>query len=86
MTNRDEVRIERKPEVLARTGLARSTLQHRIKNGLFVPPISLGGDRAVGWPSHEVTAVISAMIAGRSPDDIRTLVSSLIEKRQEAVA
>ena len=86
MSNRDDIRIERKPEVLARTGLARSTLHHRIKNGLFVPPVSLGGDRAVGWPSHEVTAVITAMVAGRSPDDIRTLVSSLIEKRQEMAA
>ena len=86
MSTKDPIRIERKPEVTARTGIARSTLYNRIKNGLFVPPISLGGDRAVGWPSHEVTAVISAMIAGRSPDEIRTLVSSLIEKRQEVAA
>jgi len=62
--NTRTLRIERKAEVVNRTGLPATTLQDRISLGLFPRPIQLGG-RTVGWPSHEVDAVIAAMLAGR---------------------
>ena len=46
-------RILRLSEVLARTGLARSTIYLRIAQGSFPKPISLG-PRAVGWIEAEV--------------------------------
>jgi prophage regulatory protein len=73
--------IERKPEVLKRTGYSNSTLYARVNQGLFVPPISLGC-RAVGWPDHETTAILQAMVSGTPPNGIKQLVSSLIEARQ----
>ena len=76
------LRIERKPEVLDRTGFSRSTLYTRINQGLFVPPISLGA-RAVGWPQHEVSLIISAMIASTPSEDIKTLVINLLQTRSE---
>ena len=47
------VRFLRLPEVLARTGLSRSTIYVRLEQGLFPRPVSLGG-RAVGWIESEV--------------------------------
>lgn len=46
-------RIIRRKEVETRTGLARSTIYQRIKEGSFPPPISLGS-KAVGWVESEI--------------------------------
>ena len=48
-----QVRFLRLPEVMARTGLSRSTIYVRLEQGLFPRPVSLGG-RAVGWIESEV--------------------------------
>ena len=45
--------IIRLPAVMARTGLARSTIYHMLGRDLFPRPISLG-ERAVGWLASEV--------------------------------
>ena len=47
------MRSLRLPEVLARTGLSRSTIYVRLDQGRFPRPVSLGG-RAVGWIEAEV--------------------------------
>ena len=39
--------------VTSRTGLSRSTIYLRVKEGSFPTPISLG-DRAVGWIDSEI--------------------------------
>ena len=48
-----QVRFLRLPEVLARTGLSRSTIYVRLDQGRFPRPVSLGA-RAVGWIEAEV--------------------------------
>ena len=48
-----QVRFLRLPEVLARTGLSRSTIYVRLDQGRFPRPVSLGA-RAVGWVEAEV--------------------------------
>lgn len=55
------ITILRAPEVRKRTGLSRSTLYLKIKNGEFLPSISLG-DRAVGWSSAEIDDWITVCI------------------------
>ena len=45
--------ILRLPEVIARTGLSRSTIYLRMKHNAFPPRISLGG-RAVGWLDEDI--------------------------------
>jgi len=79
-----QLKLERKPDVLSRTGFSRSTLHTRIEEGLFVPPISLGS-RAVAFFELETNTVIAAMIAGKSKDEIKELVKSLVAQRQELV-
>jgi prophage regulatory protein len=76
------IQIIRRPDVLANTGFSKSTLYNRIKNGVFPPPISLGS-RAVGFVQSECDAVINSMIAGQSPEQIKSLVVDLIQQRQK---
>jgi len=76
--------IIRKPEVLRQTGFSRSTLHTRIKQQRFVSPIPLG-ERAVGFVASEVNSCVAAMIAGKSQDEMKALVASLIEQRKTAL-
>ncbi|NVJ62195.1 MAG: AlpA family phage regulatory protein [Gammaproteobacteria bacterium] len=80
MTIRKFYQLIRRPDVLQLTARSKSALQLDEKNGLFVPPISIGA-RAVAYIKHEVEAVIDARIQGKPEDDIRELVSTLIEAR-----
>ena len=75
-----QLRIQRKAEVARQLGICLTTLRTRIIDGLYPPPISLGA-RAVGWLSCETNAVIAAIAAGQSDDDIRELVKSLVARR-----
>lgn len=84
MNKRPQLKIERKPEVLARTGFSRSTLHSRIKEGLFTPPIRLG-ERAVGWPDSDTTAILLALIAGKSKAELQEIVKDLIEQRKDSM-
>jgi len=74
------LQVERKPAVLQRIGLSRSTLNSKIKEGLWCPPISLGA-RAVGFLEHETDELIAAHIRGCSPDQLRELVKNLVAER-----
>lgn len=75
--------ILRLPDVLRRNGMSRSTIYARIANGEFPAPVSIG-TRAVGWPAHEIDAIINARIAGKSDDEIRSLVAKLEDARKAA--
>jgi prophage regulatory protein len=56
-----ETSILRLPQVKQRTGLSRSTIYARIKEGRFNAPISLGA-RAVGWLASDVDAFIASCV------------------------
>lgn len=51
----EQIRILRRPQVLARTGLSRSTIYALIVDGKFPQPVQLGL-RAVGWREGDVEA------------------------------
>src|SRR4030095_1556448 len=76
-----ELTILRRKQVQAHTGYSRSTIYLRITQGLWTRPIPIGS-RAVGWPAREVATLNAARIAGRSNDEIRTLVERLEAERQ----
>jgi prophage regulatory protein len=73
--------ILRLPAVKAESGVSRSTLYLRIQQGLWPKPVRLGL-RSVGWPAGEVSAINSARIAGKTDDEIRTLVIKLEAARK----
>ena len=62
-----QVRFLRLPEVLARTGLSRSTIYVRLEQGRFPRPVSLGA-RAVGWIEAEVDEWMRARITASRRD------------------
>ena len=74
--------ILRRRQVETATGYSRSTIYLRISQGLWPKPVAIG-PRAVGWPAGEVAAVNSARIAGKSEEEIRTLVAQLERERRE---
>jgi prophage regulatory protein len=57
-------RLLRRPEVEARVGLRVSAIYEKISRGLFPKPVKLG-DRAVGWPEHEIDAWVEERLAAR---------------------
>lgn len=73
--------ILRLPVVKYESGLSRSTIYLRITQGLWTKPVSLG-PRAVGWPSSDVAAINVARIAGKTDEEIRTLVLRLEAARK----
>lgn len=72
------------PRVLELTAKSRSTTYNDIKEGLMTQPVKIGGEnsQSVAWPEHEIHAINAARIAGKSNDEIRRLVSSLMADRQ----
>jgi len=73
----------RLPAVIAESGLSRSTIYDRIKEGLWPKQVSLG-ERASGWPASEVAALNAARIASKSVEEIRQLVVRLATARKPA--
>ncbi len=52
-------RMLRPPEVMARTGLSRTTLWRRVRAGTFPPPTELGAN-AIGWPASAISAWLTS--------------------------
>ena len=59
--------ILRLPEVIARTGLSRSSIYLRIAQNAFPHSVSLGG-RAVGWVEHDIETWLEEKIAASRVD------------------
>lgn len=57
-------RILRLQAVMERVGYSRTQIYEKVKNGTFPRQVKLG-DRAVGWPEHEIEAFLSKRIAAR---------------------
>tara|TARA_R110001583_G_scaffold102172_1_gene248796 strand:- start:200 stop:463 length:264 start_codon:yes stop_codon:yes gene_type:complete len=77
-----QITIKRKSEVIARLGIGRSTLQSRINEGIFPPPITLGG-RSIGWLEHEVNEAIAALVLNQSHSEIKNHVTKIVGRRTE---
>jgi len=56
--------IIRLPQVIARTGLSRSSIYAKIAIGQFPEPVRLGS-RSVGWLEREVAAWAAERVAER---------------------
>jgi prophage regulatory protein len=73
--------ILRMPAVKAETGhRSHASIYTAVREGLFTKPVAIG-ERAVGWPHHEVSAINSARIAGKTKHELRELVGRLHAQR-----
>ena len=61
-------KLLRLPDVIAATGLSRSSLYSRIQTGSFPAPVKIGL-RASAWPANEVASWIEARIRARDAGD-----------------
>jgi len=77
--------ILRIPVVLRLRGRSRSGHYLDIQQGLFPHPVKIGL-RAAGHPEHEVEAINTARIAGKSDEEIRALVLKLEADRKAAAS
>ena len=59
----NELCVERRKQVLKRTGLSHSHFYKLIELGLWIRPFKLNA-RAVGWFVHETDALITARTGG----------------------
>jgi prophage regulatory protein len=66
------VEILRRPQVEARTGLSRSTIYERMRQGTFPSPVSLGS-KAVGWLANEIDDWLDQRIKGSRPSGSRSI-------------
>ncbi|EHU4841207.1 AlpA family phage regulatory protein [Vibrio parahaemolyticus] len=74
----NQLKIEKKADVLKRVGLSQATLHRRINDGTFPPAVQLG-PKAVGFMSHEVDAFLIACAIG---EDKKRVVAELLAQRQ----
>ncbi len=73
--------ILRMTAVKAETGHAsHASVYTAVHDGTFTVPVPIG-QRAVGWPDHEVKEIIQARIRGDSAEQIRALVNKLHDAR-----
>ncbi len=69
--------ILRMPAIKAETGHAsHASVYSAIHEGLFTVPVAIGA-RSVGWPDNEIKALNAARISGKTPEQIRELVTKL---------
>lgn len=64
------------------TALARSTFYAYIAQGLLPPPIKIG-KRSSAWLVSEIVAINKARILGKSNEEIKALVRSLVAARSQ---
>lgn len=74
-----QVRLETVKAMLG--GVSTSALYADMAKGVFPRGISISR-RMVVWPLDEVERISAARIAGKSPDEIRSLVVALTEARK----
>lgn len=78
-------RLLRLPDVMSITGYRVTSVYARVKTGLLTPPVKIT-PRSSAWPESEIFAVNTAVIAGKSEDEIRHLVAQLVAERTQAAA
>ena len=74
----------RRPTKLSLTGRSKSSNYNDEKEGLCIPPISIGA-RSIAYVRQEVEAVIQARIEGKSTEQIKAIVLELINQRTKSV-
>jgi len=77
------MRMLRIADVCAVTGHMRTQVYAGVKAGLLPKGVPLGVGRAVAWPDTELEAINRARVAGKSNDEIRSLVKALEAQRTE---
>lgn len=74
--------VERRKQVLKRTGLSHSHFYKLMELGLWIRPFKLNA-RAVGWFVHETDALITARTGGATTAQIMAIIKRLQAERDK---
>ena len=75
------------PKVSSITGRSRSKIYADMKAQIFPSPVRLGTRSvAIVQVDHEISAWVQAKIAGKTDDELKALVASLVAARQTSVS
>ena len=80
--NQSAIRLLRLPAVLDVRACKSSKHHADVAARLWTRPIKCG-PKFSAWPEHECAALNAAVIAGKTPDEIRALVERLEADRQK---
>jgi prophage regulatory protein len=64
--------------------ISRTSFLNGVKTGKYTKPIRLSA-RTVAWPSFEIDSINTALIAGKSDEEIKKLVADLEAARTKSV-
>lgn len=78
------MKILNQQDTLDRSNDTRSQLYRNMARGVFTRGVKSSGLRAVGWPEHEVDAIVTARVGGATEDELRDLVDHLHAQRESA--
>ena len=76
------LRLQGADGVCARIAHRPTTAYAMVNAGTLPPPIKFG--RSSCWPEHEIDAVVGAIVAGRTENEIRVLVRELVASRSSS--
>ena len=68
-------------DIVQSRGRSRAAVYRDIQNGLFPPPVHLGGSSSF-WPAYEIAAIDHSRLAGANDEAIKKLVAELMETRK----
>lgn len=74
------IRFLRRRDVLQTMAISETEMYRRLHAGLFVEPIAYGSRMKV-WPAVEIWLLADAYLAGKTEDEIRSLVAQMKEAR-----
>ncbi|WP_374293079.1 helix-turn-helix transcriptional regulator [Paenirhodobacter enshiensis] len=72
------------PDLIAVMRASKPTIYAWVSAQLLTPPVKFGA-KSSAWPASEVNAILAARIAGKTDDEIRSLVIELTEARKRLV-
>lgn len=77
-------KIYRMPEMKAVLHIAASTIYLWQSRGLITQSVQIG-PRAVGWPAHEIDALLAARISGSGEVKMRAMVAKMMAARSSTL-
>lgn len=84
-TKSHHITILKLSEVIELTRRSKTTLWQDCKDGIFPPSIKLG-HKSVGYIEYEVQTVLHARAIGLTDNQVREVVSQLVEQRKQSAS
>ena len=82
-TLKDQKQLISTKELTRFLSMSKSTIQRRVNEGLFPPPINSGLSNRNYYLYDELNEVLNAFMRGENNDSIKLLVADMVKNRGE---